>query len=55
MDFYNKDLSSFFDESGKNYDPPLAEMKELLLSYLTPEIIKDKIRKIFLEYLRRLL
>src|SRR3989338_36790 len=43
MDFYNKDLSSFFDESGKNYDPPLAEMKELLLSYLTPEIIKDKI------------
>jgi len=42
MNFYNKDLSSFFDESGKNYDPPLEEMKELIASYLTPEDIKDK-------------
>ena len=42
MNQNNKNLSSFFDQSGKNYDPPLEEMKELLLSYLTPEDIKDK-------------
>ena len=42
MNYYNKDLGSFFDQSGKNYDPPLEEMEELISSYLTPEDIKDK-------------
>ena len=43
MSFYNEDLSYFFNQSGKNYNPPLKEMKELISSYLTPEDIKDKI------------
>ncbi|MDO8669166.1 MAG: class I SAM-dependent methyltransferase [Candidatus Buchananbacteria bacterium] len=38
----DKNLSSFFDKSGQNYNPPLEEMKELLSAYLTPEMIKDK-------------
>lgn len=38
----NHNLSSFFDQSGKNYDPPLEEMKELIATFLTPETVKDK-------------
>lgn len=43
MNLHKQDLGSFFDESGKNYNPPLAEMKELVSSFLRPETIKDKI------------